>query len=87
MEVSVTSAFKCNLCDELKLGQASAFGGMKPTEAKVETKRGKHTWQFTIFIFRAGPIMGTALDGERDLHLCNGCTFDLLKEALAVGKS
>ncbi len=78
----MTSAFKCDLCEEVKLGQAAAFGGSRPAEAKVETKRSRHTWQFTIFIFRAGPVQGTWLDGERDLHLCHSCTLELLTEAL-----
>jgi len=85
MEAGVTTAFKCDLCEEVKLGQAAAFGGSRPYEAKVEAKRGQHTWQFTIFIFRAGPTMGTSLNYERDLHLCHNCTLDMLKEALAEG--
>ena len=83
----MTSAFKCDLCEEVKLGQAAAFSGMKPSEAKVEAKRGEHTWQFNIFIFRAGPVMGTSLDVERDLHLCQGCTLELLSEALKASPS
>ncbi len=79
----MTSAFKCDLCEEVKFEHAAAYGGMKPTEAKVETNHGQDVWQFTIFISRNGVVDGTAVfGGERDLHLCRGCALELLKKAL-----
>lgn len=83
----MTTAFKCDVCLELKLGDAAAFGGEMPFKARHRTKRGRHTWIFTIFVSREGPTAGTAMPLERNLHVCHPCTRALLLEALAEDQS
>lgn len=79
----MTVTFKCNLCDEIKLGHAAASGGSIPSEARIHARRGGYTFQFSLFCFRAGPTSGTAdIPDSRDFHLCVSCTKELLLEAL-----
>ncbi len=79
----MTSAFKCDICGEIKVGDAAAFGREIPNKAFIKVPRGENVWDFRIFVHRSGPINSTVINpAYEDLHVCHPCTRELLMQGL-----